>query len=95
MSTRKLAINSLRPGNLASDNAPVSGPSCKSTTVPCLRGLTSPSAIFAAAWFQQRYGYRRVIQVGLVAMFCFIFIVFFAQNIVSDSVSSGRITDPP
>ncbi|RSH80785.1 hypothetical protein EHS25_007121 [Saitozyma podzolica] len=45
-------------------------------------GVGSILAIFAAAWFQQRYGYRRVIQVGLVAMFCFIFIVFFAQNII-------------
>lgn len=39
-------------------------------------------AIFASAWFQQKYGYRRLLQIGLVAMFCFIFIVFFAQNIV-------------
>lgn len=46
-----------------------------------LRFLTS-SAIFASAWFQQRYGYRRLLQIGLVAMFFFIFIVFFAQNIV-------------
>jgi MFS family permease len=62
----------------------------------CLQWLTRrPSAIFAAAWFQQRYGYRRVIQVGLVAMFCFIFIVFFAQNIVSNLVSGGRISDTP
>jgi hypothetical protein len=36
-----------------------------------------------------------VIQVGLVAMFCFIFIVFFAQNIVSDSASCGYSANPP
>jgi hypothetical protein len=44
------------------------------------------SAIFASAWFQQKYGYRRLLQIGLVAMFMFIFIVFFAQNIVSSSL---------
>lgn len=48
-------------------------------------------AIFASAWFQQRYGYRRLLQTGLVAMFCFIFITFFAQNIVSRDPSTRVI----
>ena len=58
-----------------------------------MSGIGSILAIFASAWFQQRYGYRRLLQIGLVAMFCFIFIVFFAQNIVSDVTSCRLLSE--
>jgi SP family general alpha glucoside:H+ symporter-like MFS transporter len=42
----------------------------------------SPSSgIFIASWFQDRYGYRRTIQIGLILMTAFIFIVFFSTSI--------------
>jgi SP family general alpha glucoside:H+ symporter-like MFS transporter len=56
-------------------------------------GIGSILSIFATAWFQQRYGYRRVIQTGLAAMFAFIFIVFFAHNIVSHTLDRKLMKD--
>lgn len=49
-------------------------------------GVAAILSIFVTAWFQQRYGYRVVIQAGLVLMTGSIFVVFFAQNIVSNIV---------
>lgn len=46
-------------------------------------GVAAIISIFVTAWFQQRYGYRVVIQTGLVLMIAAIFVVFFAKNIVS------------
>lgn len=37
--------------------------------------------IFLAGYAQDRWGYRRTLQIGLVALAAFIFIVFFAQSI--------------
>ncbi|ORX36696.1 alpha-glucoside:hydrogen symporter [Kockovaella imperatae] len=37
--------------------------------------------IFVASWFQDRYGYRHTIQISLVLMAAFVFIVFFAPNV--------------
>lgn len=45
-------------------------------------GVAAIISIFVTAWFQQRYGYRVVIQTGLVLMIAAIFVVFFAKNIV-------------
>ena len=56
-------------------------------------GIGSILSIFATAWFQQRYGYRKVILSGLVAMFAFIFNLFVAQNVVSIPWLFGRWTE--
>ncbi|RSH85472.1 hypothetical protein EHS25_004868 [Saitozyma podzolica] len=37
--------------------------------------------IFASSWFQDKYGYRRTIQIGLILSTGFIFIVFYAPNV--------------
>lgn len=37
--------------------------------------------IFAASWFQDRFGYRHTIQISLVLMASFVFIVFFAPTV--------------
>ncbi|OCF32268.1 MFS transporter, SP family, general alpha glucoside:H+ symporter, partial [Kwoniella heveanensis BCC8398] len=47
----------------------------QASTIGCFVG------IFACSWAQDRWGYRRTIQVALVALTCFIFIVFFAPNV--------------
>ncbi|WVQ69635.1 uncharacterized protein L199_007855 [Kwoniella botswanensis] len=47
----------------------------QASTIGCFIG------IFACSWAQDRYGYRRTIQVALVALTGFIFIVFFAPNV--------------
>ena len=39
------------------------------------------SGIILAGWAQDRWGYRRTLQIGLVGLACFIFIVFFSPNI--------------
>lgn len=43
--------------------------------------LTPGSGIFIASWFQDRYGYRHTIQISLVLMTAFIFVVFFSTSI--------------
>lgn len=40
------------------------------------------SGIFASSWLQDKYGYRRTIQIGLILLTGFIFIVFYAPNVV-------------
>ncbi|OWZ28479.1 MFS transporter, SP family, general alpha glucoside:H+ symporter [Cryptococcus neoformans Tu259-1] len=47
----------------------------QASTIGCFIG------IFACSWAQDRWGYRRTIQVALIALTGFIFIVFFAPNI--------------
>ncbi|OCF39724.1 MFS transporter, SP family, general alpha glucoside:H+ symporter [Kwoniella heveanensis CBS 569] len=47
----------------------------QASTIGCFVG------IFACSWAQERWGYRRTIQMALVALTCFIFIVFFAPNV--------------
>lgn len=37
--------------------------------------------ILAASWLQDKYGYRRTIQINLVLMAAFIFVVFFSPSI--------------
>jgi hypothetical protein len=57
-------------------------------------GVGSILSIFVTAGLQQKYGYRRIIQGGLVGMFCSIFLQFFSVNLVSqDQYCTGAEAD--
>jgi SP family general alpha glucoside:H+ symporter-like MFS transporter len=61
----------------------------QASTIGCFMLVIEPmsglgaheSGIFLAGWAQDRWGYRRTLQLGLVSLACFIFIVFFSPNI--------------
>lgn len=45
--------------------------------------------IFLSSWAQDRWGYKRTIQIGLVFLTGVIFIVFFAVNVESEFPAAG------
>lgn len=46
-----------------------------------IRSADTRSGIFVFSWMQQQYGYRRTMQLNLILITGFIFIVFFANSI--------------
>ena len=71
-----ILLSPITGGRLPSDRRQPSAMSCEFRHASKSILMQIGSGIFAASWFQDRYGYRRTIQLSLILMACFVFIVF-------------------
>ena len=52
------------------------------------------SGITLSSWFQDRYGYRRTLQISLVLLTGFLFIVFYAPSPAVIFVGQASLSSP-